>query len=281
MMKLSKVIISLAVAFMVPEVQAETPAAGDVPLAQITQNAGLSGIFRTWGFIGDSLSSGEHEFHKEDGSTGYIDLYYYSWGQFMCRAMGAKGDNYSQGGETAVGWIEHFWDKPEKGNNNNNIDAKQSPKQAYIIALGVNDCHRGDTLGDVKTDITVDDYTKNANTFAGNYAGIIQRVKSIQPEAKIFVVTTPRDGVDRKEYNDVIRSMADLFINVYVIDLERYAPMYDKGSDIHDNYYMGGHMTAAGYQLTAWMMMDYIDWIIRHNMDEFRQAAFIGSGRKY
>lgn len=278
-MKLKNVILSLAAAFAVPAIQAQATLPDDVPLANITHDAGLSSIFRTWGFIGDSLSSGEHEYHKEDGSTGYADLYDYSWGQYMCRAMGATGENYSQGGETAVGWLEHFWDRPN--NFNNNIDAKQSPKQAYIIALGVNDCTRGDAVGDVKTDIVAGDYSKNANTFAGNYGGIIQRIKSIQPEAKIFVVTTPRDDVPRPAYNHVIRSMADVFDNVYVIDLERYAPLYNQGSDIRENYYMGGHMTPAGYQFTAWLMMDYIDWIIRHNMDDFRQVAFIGTGKHY
>ncbi len=156
-----------------------------------------------------------------------------------------------------------------------------SPKQGYIIALGVNDFNRGDKAGNPDVDINLSDFTKNADTFAGNYGGIIQRVKSIQPEAKIFVVTTPRDGQDRKEFNSVIRKMADIFSNVYVIDLEKYAPDYSEGSDIRQNYYMGGHLSAAGYLLTSWIMMDYIDWIVRHNMDDFRQVAFIGTGLKY
>lgn len=283
-MKLSTAILSLAITLSASSIQAQSTqirsiTADDVPLANITHDAGLSSIFRTWGFIGDSLSSGEHEYHKEDGKLGYIDLYDYSWGQYMCRAMGATGDNYSQGGETAGGWIEHFWNQPK--NNNNDIDAKLSPKQAYIIALGVNDHNRRIAPGDVKTDVVIDDYTKNAKTFAGNYAGIIQRVKTIQPDAKIFIVTTPFNEVPRAEYNNVIRSMADIFSNVYVIDLERHAPSYAPGSEIRENYYLGRHLTAAGYQLTAWMMMNYIDWIIRHNMDEFRQVAFIGSDKHF
>lgn len=252
---------------------------GDVPLAQISQLPGFAGIIHSWGFIGDSLSSGEHESHNADGTTGYHDLYEYSWGQRICQATGATGDNYSQGGETAGGWIEHFWDAPN--NRNNNIDAKADPKQGYIIALGVNDKNRGDAAGNPETDINHDDYTGNACTFAGYYGGIIQRVKSIQPDAKIFVVTMPRDGNDWGEYPEVIRKMADIFDNVYVIDLEKYAPDYSAGSDIRNNFFMGGHLNAAGYQYTAWLMMSYIDWIIRHNMQDFSQAAFIGTGLKY
>ena len=143
------------------------------------------------GFIGDSLCSGEHEYHKPDGSKGYIDLYDYSWGQRICSATGAKGENYSQGGETVRGWIEHFWNAPK--NNNHNIDAKADPKQAYIIALGVNDTYRKHPVSDVDTDVNLQDFTKNAQTYAGCYAGIIQRIQTIQPNAKIFVVTRPRE----------------------------------------------------------------------------------------
>lgn len=246
------------------------------PLAEIKETPGFCSIFHKWGFIGDSLCSGEHEYHKEDGSTGYADLYEYSWGSRMCAAMGTEGDVYSQGGETAGGWIKNFWDNPK--NNNNNIDAKLSPKQVYVIALGCNDTNIQIPAGDVTTDVDTLDYKNNAATFAGNYAGIIQRLKTIAPDAKFFVVTRPDDGTVVEAYNDVIRSMATLFDNTYIIDLKRHAPVYD--DEFKQRYYMGGHLTAMGYQLTAWMMMTYIDWIIRNNPQDFKQAAFINTPMK-
>ncbi len=249
------------------------------PISTISQNPGFCSIFHSWGFIGDSLCSGEHEYHKSDGTKGYVDLYEYSWGQRICAATGAKGDNYSQGGETARGWIEHFWDNPR--NNNGNIDAKADPKQGYIIALGVNDTHKKHPVGKVETDIDKGDYTKNAQTYAGCYAGIIQRIQSIQPDAKIFVMTRPNEKATDDAYNEVVRRMADLFKNVYVIDLYKYAPSYDKGSDFRNQFFMGGHLNAAGYQYTAWMLMTYIDWIIRTNMKDFEQVAFIGTDYMY
>lgn len=251
----------------------------DNPIRTVSSDPGFCGIFHSWGFIGDSLCSGEHEYHREDGSKGYVDLYEYSWGQRMCAAIGAEGENYSQGGETAEGWIEHFWNNPD--NNNNDIDAKTSPKQAYIIALGVNDAGRGYPAGDVRKDINKDDYTKNAGTFAGYYGGIIQRVKSIQPDAKFFVVTKPQSGRAEDEFNKVIRSMPEVFDNVYVIDLFRYGPSYASGTNFRDSFFLGGHMNAAGYEYTAWMFMTYIDWIIRNNMDDFSQVAFIGTDYEY
>lgn len=249
------------------------------PIAVVSQQPVFCSIFRSWGFIGDSLCSGEHEYHKSDGSKGYADLYEYSWGQFICYATGAKGDNYSQGGETARGWIEHFWNNPK--NRNNNIDAKAEPKQAYIIALGVNDTYKKHPVGNVESDINKDDYTQNAQTYTGCYAGIIQRIQSIQPDAKIFVVTRPKEESTNEAYNEVVRRMSDIFENVYVIDLYKYAPSYNKEDYFRTKYFMGGHLNAAGYQYTAWMFMTYIDWIIRHNLKDFEQVAFIGTDYKY
>ncbi len=200
----------------------------------------------------------------------------------MCAAMGVKGDNYSQGGETASGWIRNFWDTPK--NHNHNIDAKASPKQAYIIALGVNDQRLKVPVGDVDKDIHLDDFNKNAQTFSGCYGGIIQRVRSISPDSKIFVVTDPgrAESETRADYNNVIRKMADKFKGVYIIDLEKYvAPLYKPGTSFRDKYFLGGHMNAMGYEYTAWMFMTYINWIIEQHPDDFRQAAFIGTPYKY
>ena len=258
--------------------QAQTYYESDNPIAVINQAPGFCSIFHSWGFIGDSLCSGEHESRDEQGKKGYHDYYDYSWGQRICALTGTKGDNYSQGGETTNGWIRNFWDNPR--NRNNNIDAKASPKQAYIIALGVNDRGRKYTVGNVKRDINKEDFTKNADTFAGSYGGIIQRIKSIQPQAKFFVVTDPR-GADDDKYNKVIRQMAEVFENVYVLDIKKYGPDYSNESDFHKRFFLGGHLNAMGYEFTAWMFMTYIDWIVRHNMEDFSQTGFIGTGFNY
>ena len=36
-------------------------------------------------------------------------------------------------------------------------------------------------------------------------------------------------------------------------------------------------MTPTGYVLTAKMVASYIDYIIRHNMEDFAQVGFIGT----
>ena len=278
---MKKIIVLLAVITF----SAASYAKEENPLANVSSNPGLCGIFHKWGFIGDSLSSGEFEYKKPDGSNGYYDAYPYSWGQRMCALMGTKGDNYSKGGETAYGWISHFWDKPD--NKNGNICAKDDPKQAYIIALGVNDVRMKTKpgkefyqLGSFDTDVNPGDYSLNAQTFIGCYAGIIQRVRSIEPRCRIFLVTMPRvnGGEEKVEYNKAIRHMADIFDNIYILDLEKYVPdQYVQGSEWRKKYYLRGHLSPAGYEYTAWMFLTYIDWIIRNDMDAFKDVGFIGT----
>ena len=105
-----------------PNVSAE-----ENPLQTINNTPGLCAIFRTWGFIGDSLCSGEMESRDENGKLGHHDMYEYSWGQFLCRACGAEGENFSRGGQTAKGWIA---DDTKRGW----AYCKMNPKQAYIVA---------------------------------------------------------------------------------------------------------------------------------------------------
>ena len=40
-------------------------------------------------------------------------------------------------------------------------------------------------------------------------------------------------------------------------------------------------MNAAGYILTAQMITSYIDYIVRHNLEDFSQVGFIGTPYKY
>ena len=105
------------------------------PLDNLVSDGGFCGIFRTICCIGDSLSSGEFEFYDEEGNRRYCDMYDYSWGQFMARAIGSKVYNFSRAGMTAKEYVESFAKQNDYWN----------PKfacQAYIIALGANDVNR-------------------------------------------------------------------------------------------------------------------------------------------
>ena len=157
--------------------------------------------------------------------------------------------------------------------------------QAYIIALGVNDitAHlRGELeLGSVE-DVDLSDYKKNKKTFAGYYGEIIQRVKLLQPRARIFLVSPLCHGDERDEkrkiVRDILEGMTRLFGHTYLLDMYNFAPRHDEE---YRRTYRLGHLTPAGYIVTARMIESYIDYIIRRNPDDFKQVPFIGSDLYY
>ncbi len=239
------------------------------PLDILKPDGGFCGIFRTIGCIGDSLSSGEFESQNEKGEKGYHDYYEYSWGQYMARRIGSKVYNFSRGGMSAKWYCETYADE-------NGFWDKEKACQAYILALGVNDVNSKIEIG-TAADVDPDDYRKNKENFAGYYAQIITRYKEIQPKAKFFLMTMPRNehGSVSAEHTRLLYELAELFDYTYVLDFDKYAPVYD--CEFKSRFYLGGHLNAAGYMLTAEMVMSYIDYIIRHNMEDFSQAGFIGT----
>lgn len=244
------------------------------PLDRLVTNGGFCGILRTVGCVGDSLSSGEFETLDREGGHHYYDVFDYSWGQFMAREAGIKVYNFSRGGMSARQYMETFAE--EKDFWNPELRCK-----AYIIALGVNDLlNNHETLGSTD-DICLTDYRKNKPTFAGHYAMIVQRLKEIAPDAKFFFMTMPEEH-NRKEIQNLknahaslMYAFAEFFTNSYVIDLKRYAPVYDEA--FKEKFYLNGHLNACGYALTAKMVLSYIDYIIRHHFEDFKEIGLVNT----
>ena len=242
------------------------------PLDVIKPDGGFAGIFRVIACVGDSLSSGEFESTQENGSKGYHDLYDYSWGQYIARALGAKVYNFSRGGMSAKWYLESWGAE-------NGVWDESKAAQAYIMALGVNDLFGlKQELGSA-ADIDLSNPENNLPTFAGMYGKIIQKYKAIQPKARVFLLTMPREGNEgdriRFRHAQLLREIAALFDYVYVIDLYRYGPVYD--AQFKYNFWLGGHMNPAGYLLTAQMVMSYMDYLIRQNPEDFAQVGFVGT----
>lgn len=249
---------------------------GEKPLDVIKPDGGFFAIFRRVAVIGDSLSSGEMESLKPDGTKGYHDYFEYSWGQFMARAAGCEVLNFSRGGMTASEYMESF------GEVNGFFD-KDKACQAYVIALGVNDIlNRHDEVGTID-DIDLSDYRNNKKTFAGYYAAVIQRYREISPKSRIFLMTmVPNDkraGEGIEAHRKLLYDIAKLFDFVYVLDFCEYAPAHDE--EFRKHFYLGGHLNAMGYLLTAQQVMSYIDYVIRNNYEDFLQTAFICKDGSY
>lgn len=245
------------------------------PLDRIVSDGGFVGIFRTIAVVGDSLSSGEFECKLPD-KTLYMDMFDYSWGQYIARAAGCKVYNFSRGGMTAKEYCESFAAQQSMWNT-------EKAAQAYIIALGANDLFGlRQPVGDL-SDVCDEDYTKNTDNYAGRYCEIIQRYKKIAPDAKFFLLTMPSDGGDPESEHEKLLSaqtelmykIAEHFDNCYVIDLNKYMPAQDP--EYHENFYLHGHLNPCGYIFTAQVVMSYIDYIIRRNMADFRRVAYINT----
>ncbi len=250
---------------------------GEKPLDNLVSDGGFCGIFRKIACIGDSLSSGEFEGTKEDGTNSYHDMFDYSWGQYLARMAGTTVYNFSRGGMTAKEYMQSF------GAANDYFNPELACP-CYIIAMGVNDMHRAAkgelALGDI-SDVDVSNEENCKDSFAGWYGRLIMKYKAISPDANFFLMTMP-DGGEQGEvkaafdgHRELLYKFAEMFEDTYVIDLREYAPKYD--GEFKRNFYLAGHMNAAGYLLTARMVASYIDYIIRKNPEDFRQVGFIGT----
>ena len=96
----------------------------------------------------------------------------------------------------------------------------------------------------------------------------------------------PRDTENPEDENEqkkashaaLLHEMAKLFDNTYVIDLNQYGPVQD--AEFRKLFFHNGHMTACGYKLAADVIMSYIDYLIRHHMEDFKLAGMIGYKNK-
>lgn len=235
------------------------------PLDNIVEDGGYCSIFRTMGFIGDSLSSGEFEAIDKDGNKSYHDIFDYSWGQFIARDAGLKAYNFSRGGMTAKEFIESFADS---------IDAYNPSKKciAYVLALGVNDMY--------VTDIGQEnDYENRVDSFSRYYQEIIRKYREIEPNSKMFLLTMPKEEPDdlrskKEKHRKLLYELAKKYKNTYVIDIFEYGPIYDKA--FKEKFYLYGHLNPMGYKYTAKIVESYIDYIIRSDFKSFYQVGFIG-----
>ena len=73
--------------------------------------------------------------------------------------------------------------------------------------------------------------------------------------------------------------MTKVFSDSYVIDLYKYGPVYD--AEFNKKFFLYGHMSPSEYILTARMIDSYIDYIVRHNPDDFKTIGFVGTDIKY
>jgi len=219
------------------------------------------------GIIGDSLASGESAY-KDNGNVRYVDLYQFSWGQFMARNSGNTYYNFSRGGLTTRTWLTN-----EKGLAlaiDGNHDCS-----GYIMGLGVNDTQIENYLG-TSSDIDLSDYHNNADSFYGNYAKIIQILTEYNPKVKFFLTTIPSSGTTTNNFNTAIRNICEMFDNCFLIDLASpdYITQFQNGSFIYNNR-RSGHYNAIAYNRISQIISNAISKVMLENYEDFEQVEFI------
>lgn len=250
-------------------------------LSKLISDAGFAGLIKSYCCIGDSLTEGffdisngaERDFEPSD---------FCSYPQQLKRITGASVLNYGISGSTAKpsdnsrSWLKQA--------NAKGWLTSEDKSVGYIIALGVNDLILySEFSGDVTTDINLTDYTQNAQTSVGGYAAIIQKIKGLQSDAKIFCVTLPNDRGDseiRTATNEKIKAIANL-LGCYVIDLQNEWFSEEEREDFCAKYRNGGHWNAMGYNQLAKAYVTYIDHIISNNIDDFRNIQFVGTEMQF
>ena len=238
-------------------------------------------LFSTVGIIGDSFSAVRTYYTDYLGAIQSAgDVEENSWGKAMERNSNRTYKIFAKSGLEASQWLNDT----DKGYPVASLE--ENLCQCYIIGLGINDSSRHDTsyIGTI-ADINDSNEDANANSFIGNYAKIIQKMKKKQRGVKIFVLTmgdkTSDTNANRYEaYNDAIRSIANHFANVYLIDL--YELHHDEYADPNGFFVkqtLNGHFTPIAYQKVAKMVSDEMSRIMYDNSLEFEYATFIGTDK--
>lgn len=232
----------------------------------------LLSSFLKIGVIGDSLASGESQYNKADGSVGgLVDMYEHSWPQFIAREYGIEFINFSKGGLTTRTWFTDSMGYAK-------ASAEENKCNAYIIALGVNERYKLglDYLGSAD-DIDFNNADHNADTYYGNYAKIIQKMKALQPKAHFFLLTDPMtSGTNTTEFNAAVKEIAGLFDRCHLIDLAPYADMYQTGGFFAANKRYG-HYNSIAYNYMGELIADEINSYMFEHYGEFGDLEFIGT----
>lgn len=198
--------------------------------------------------IGDSLTAGQFDY-KENGTIKEFNDPEYSYPAFLKAITGRDTTNAGDAGETTVSWYELHGQEDFSGHD------------ACIIMLGRNDY------------VTGRETTSEQRATA--FANIISKVRSDNPQIKIFMATLINyyTGSGAETMNADIRT-ASTANNCYLLDISAYGRMV-----LSDDAY--SHCTAEGYCTLAEYFFRYISYIMHNNYTDFKTIQFTGTDRSY
>ena len=201
-------------------------------------------LFENIGVIGDSYASGcSGETPDADSAPPHYSL---SWPQILQRRNGVQVTNYTGGGMSTRSFIKGGGGGPYYLSN----VLSDPKKDLYILALIRNDYNienRGEegyigTISDI-TNYVLGSYP---DSFYGNYATIIEKIKEHAPNSKIVMMTADYNESNTlgTAYNSAVKEIAQYYGLPCMVQLE---DPYFSDDFYRRHWPSGGHPSAVIY----------------------------------
>ena len=206
------------------------------------KNVPLLSIFESIGIIGDSHTAGAIE------GEGSHDNHNLATMSQVCKQCGNTSKFYARSGESTKSWLDYNYNVEEC--------------KAYVIALGSNDRTASYPIGNSS------DIASSTPSFYYYYNQIINKIKGISPNAKIFLFSLYGNDTDPASipYNDAIKYFADNIENCFFVDMRNSYTIYQ-------DYKIGGHMSAIGYTFIADYVINQTNNLIQENYTDFNDVG--------
>lgn len=250
----------------------------DNPLSVVKETPGMTAILHRIGVVGASLTNGGH--NTTNGSFGQEAGREYSWPQRLARLCGITCFNFGHGGYWCKYWLD------DNGGYYSAVGEPENKCDAYIISFASNDVYSksGYYVGTID-DVHVGNERENSSSYYGYLSQIIARCHDVQKRAYLFVLTYPHDfgqtesGGYTQAMRDIVKLYREAGYNIYLIDYAAYGMTVEEATE--RGFKRGAHYVGAGYQYMTYEICTYIDWIIRHNIEDFKDIAFVRTTAEY
>ncbi|MBQ7552929.1 MAG: hypothetical protein IJT46_01030 [Bacteroidaceae bacterium] len=247
------------------------------PLSIVKETAGLTPILHKIGVIGASFTNGAVDITS--GSVSIDIRREFSWPQRLASLCGITAYNFGQPGMYCSQWLNdvggYYTAMAQSGNE----------CYAYIISFASNDVSKADyPLGTI-ADVNIGNESNNAASYYGYLSKIIARCHAVIPKSYLFMLTYPYNysQTDTNGYNQAMRDLVEAYRNagykIYLLDYATYGMEISEATE--RNMYRGTHFVPAGYQYMTYEICTYLDWIIKNNMDDFKEIGFVLTDAEY
>lgn len=261
------------------ELESKVVPSDENPLSIVKETAGYTSIIHRLGVVGASFTNGGE--NTTSGTCPLSVMREFSWPQNLARLCGSIAYHFGQPGMYCKQWLN------DVGGYYTQMAQPEYACDAYVISFASNDANPSKAdygLGTI-ADVHIGSESENGASFYGYLSQIVARCHSVQPRAYLFLMTYPYDysQTETKGYNQAMRDIVTAYRNagyrIYLIDYATYGMTEEQAQN--KGMFRGSHYVGTGYQYMTYEICTYIDWIIKHNMEDFKDIAFVQTDAEY